>query len=65
MGVKSDNNNKNLDLNLCPECRGTIITIQEKAEQVCSQCGLVINERMIDTEHLEVRALLRKRKRIR
>ncbi len=55
MGVKSDNN-KNLDLNLCPECCGNIINVQQKAEQVCSQCGLVINERMIDFEHLETRA---------
>lgn len=55
MGVKSDNS-KIIDINLCPECNGIIIDIQEKAEQVCSKCGLVINERMIDTEHLETRA---------
>lgn len=61
MGIISDNN-KSLDTNLCPECCGTIIDIQERAEQVCSQCGLVINERMIDTEHLEIRAFNREEK---
>ena len=34
--------------NLCPECRGSIILIEEKGETVCGQCGLIINERSID-----------------
>lgn len=33
---------------LCPECGGNTILIHEKGDIVCSQCGLVINERIID-----------------
>jgi len=34
--------------NLCPECGGSIILIEEKGETVCGQCGLIINERLVD-----------------
>ncbi len=34
--------------NLCPECKGDLISIIEKGEIVCYQCGLVISEREID-----------------
>ena len=30
---------------LCPECKSILISIKEKGETVCRQCGLVINER--------------------
>ena len=30
--------------NECPECEGLIMFIPEKGEDVCSQCGLIINE---------------------
>jgi transcription initiation factor TFIIB len=37
--------------NLCPECGGSIIFIEEKGETVCGQCGLIINERLVDNSH--------------
>jgi len=43
-------------LNLCPECGGEIISIQERGENVCAQCGLVINERIVDFSHSGKRA---------
>jgi transcription initiation factor TFIIB len=51
--------------NLCPECNGSTISIQEKGEIVCSQCGLVINERILDISHSGKRAFtkLEKEKR--
>ena len=36
MNVKSESEDL---LNLCPECGGKIIPIQEKGEMVCGQCG--------------------------
>ncbi|MFW9875092.1 MAG: transcription initiation factor IIB family protein [Candidatus Thorarchaeota archaeon] len=42
--------------NLCPECGGTIIFIEEKGETVCGQCGLIINERLVDNSHSGKRA---------
>jgi transcription initiation factor TFIIB len=36
------------ELFLCPECGGQVISIPESAEDVCSQCGLIINEKKID-----------------
>ncbi|HEC36738.1 MAG TPA: transcription initiation factor IIB, partial [bacterium] len=35
-------------LNLCPECGGSILFIEAKGETVCGQCGLIINERIVD-----------------
>ncbi len=34
--------------NFCPECGGSIVLIEEKGETVCRQCGLIINERLVD-----------------
>jgi transcription initiation factor TFIIB len=42
--------------NLCPECGGSIIFIEEKGETVCGQCGLIINERLVDNSHSGKRA---------
>ncbi len=41
---------------------GAILNIQERGDQVCTQCGLIHNERMIDTEHLEIRAFNKEKK---
>ena len=43
-------------LNLCPECGGSIILIEEKGETVCGQCGLIINERIVDQSRSGKRA---------
>jgi transcription initiation factor TFIIB len=48
--------------NLCPECKGSTISIQEKGEIVCSQCGLVINERILDISHSGKRAFTKQEK---
>ena len=40
----------------CPECGGYIIDSYETGEDVCSQCGLVINERAVDFTHSGKRA---------
>ena len=48
--------------NLCPECKGNTISIQEKGEIVCSQCGLVVNERILDTSHSGKRAFTKQEK---
>lgn len=42
--------------NVCPECKGTIMFIKEKGEDVCSQCGLIMNERQVDYSHSGKRA---------
>ena len=42
--------------NLCPECGGSIILIEEKGETVCGQCGLIIKERLVDHSHSGKRA---------
>jgi len=42
--------------NECPECEGLIMFIPEKGEDVCSQCGLIINERQVDYAHSGKRA---------
>jgi len=46
----------------CPECGGKTISIQEKGEIVCGQCGLVINERILDTSHSGKRAFTKQEK---
>ena len=28
----------------CPECNGSLISIIERGETVCCQCGLILNE---------------------
>ena len=40
----------------CPECEGSIISIEEKGETVCEQCGLITNERLVDFSHSGKRA---------
>ncbi|MHA1509965.1 MAG: TFIIB-type zinc ribbon-containing protein, partial [Promethearchaeota archaeon] len=42
--------------NLCPECGGSTLIIQERGETVCQQCGLVVNERCLDIGHSGIRA---------
>lgn len=59
MEIKSDFNNLS---NLCPECGGKIISLYEKGEIVCGQCGLVINERIIDISHSGKRAFTKQEK---
>lgn len=48
--------------NSCPECMGKIILIEEKGENVCEQCGLVINERNVDFSHSGKRAFTKQEK---
>ncbi len=48
--------------NLCPECEGNTISIQEKGEIVCRQCGLVISERIVDVSHSGKRAFTKQEK---
>jgi len=47
---------------LCPECGGKIISLQEKGEIVCGQCGLVISERILDIYHSGKRAFTKQEK---
>jgi len=48
--------------NSCLECGGNIISIQEKGEIVCGQCGLVVRERIVDTAHSGKRAFTKQEK---
>lgn len=48
--------------NSCLECGGKIISIQEKGEIVCGQCGLVVSERIVDTSHSGKRAFTKQEK---
>jgi len=41
---------------ICPECEGNIISLNQIGEIVCSQCGLVISERSVDVTHSDKRA---------
>jgi len=41
---------------LCPECNGNIISLNQIGEIVCSDCGLVIKERSVDLSHSDKRA---------
>ncbi|MFX0188585.1 MAG: transcription initiation factor IIB family protein [Candidatus Hodarchaeota archaeon] len=50
-------------INLCPECGGTIISIHESGDIVCSQCGLVLDERSIDFSHNGRRAFTSQEKK--
>ncbi|MFX1365151.1 MAG: transcription initiation factor IIB family protein [Promethearchaeota archaeon] len=59
MEVESDLSNFS---NLCPECGGKIILLHEKGETVCGQCGLVINERIVDISHSGKRAFTKQEK---
>jgi len=59
MEVKSEISNLS---NSCPECGGKTIPIQEKGEIVCSQCGLVVSERVMDIAHSGKRAFTKQEK---
>jgi len=41
---------------ICPECGGSIIPLNQIGEIVCSQCGLVVSERSVDVNHSDKRA---------
>ncbi len=41
---------------LCPECGGSVISLNQIGEIVCSQCGLVLKERNVDLSHSDKRA---------
>jgi len=62
MEVKTESSNLS---NLCPECGGNTISIQEKGEIVCCQCGLVISERILDVSHSGKRAFTKQEKEMR
>ena len=46
---------KKKSINYCSECGGYIIFNPELGEEVCSQCGLVINDRVVDYSHFDKR----------
>ena len=46
----------------CPECMGKVISLLERGEIVCGQCGLVINERIVDISHSGKRAFTKQEK---
>ena len=46
----------NISSEICPECEGNIISLNQIGEIVCSQCGLVISERSVDVTHSDKRA---------
>jgi len=46
----------NIISDLCPECSGNIISLNQIGEIVCSDCGLVIKERSVDSSHSDKRA---------
>ncbi|MFX1321226.1 MAG: transcription initiation factor IIB family protein [Promethearchaeota archaeon] len=62
MEVKTESSNLS---NSCPECGGNTISIQEKGEIVCCQCGLVISERILDVSHSGKRAFTKQEKEMR
>jgi transcription initiation factor TFIIB len=59
MDIKTD---MNYFSNSCPECGGKIIPVQEKGENVCRKCGLVVNERILDISHSGKRAFTKQEK---
>ncbi len=38
-------------LNSCPECQGNLISVVERGETVCYQCGLIISEKELALNH--------------
>ena len=48
-----------------PECGGSIISIRQIGETVCSQCGLVVSERSVDLSHSDKRAYTSQEKQLR
>ncbi|MFX1574432.1 MAG: transcription initiation factor IIB family protein [Promethearchaeota archaeon] len=59
MEIESDLSNFS---NLCPECGGKTISLHERGEIVCGQCGLVISERIVDISHSGKRAFTKQEK---
>jgi transcription initiation factor TFIIB len=49
-------------VNLCPECGGNIISVQETGDIVCNQCGLVMHEKSVDFSHNDRRAYSKEEK---
>jgi len=49
MGLKV--NNASSFSNVCPECGGSIITLQQTGDLICNQCGLVLEEKRLDNSH--------------
>lgn len=50
------------DEKICPECGGAIISIEERGDKVCSQCGLILEEREVDFSHSGRRAYTKQEK---
>ena len=46
----------------CPECGGGTISIHQRGETVCQQCGLVVNEKEVDIFHSGIRAYSKQEK---
>jgi len=46
----------NIISDLCPECNGNVISLNQIGEIVCTDCGLVIKERSVDLAHSDKRA---------
>ncbi|TFG08734.1 MAG: transcription initiation factor IIB [Promethearchaeota archaeon] len=59
MEIKSE---YNIFSSTCPECGGETISLQEKGEIVCGQCGLVVSERILDISHSGKRAFTKQEK---
>ncbi|MFO8017145.1 MAG: transcription initiation factor IIB family protein [Promethearchaeia archaeon] len=53
---------QNLQMNLCPECGGSVVSTHQRGEIVCRKCGLVVSEREIDLNHSGVRAYSKQEK---
>ncbi|MFX1316565.1 MAG: transcription initiation factor IIB family protein [Promethearchaeota archaeon] len=46
----------------CPECGGGTISVHQRGETVCQQCGLVIAEKEVDISHSGIRAYSKQEK---
>jgi transcription initiation factor TFIIB len=46
----------------CPECGGCTISVHQRGEIVCQQCGLVIAEKEVDISHSGIRAYSKQEK---
>ncbi|MFX1571283.1 MAG: transcription initiation factor IIB family protein [Promethearchaeota archaeon] len=46
----------------CPECGGGTLSIEQRGETVCKQCGLVLNEKQVDISHSGIRAYSKQEK---
>lgn len=43
-------------IHICPECGGSTISRNERGEIVCRECGLIVQERLLDLSHSGIRA---------